>query len=117
MHQFKLTIFTEIVDGVPVYDVDTSNIPTAFLPQFVHAATYDALARAGIKYDQTKLEREFGIRIDYFRALNQAVEAGKKLIEVDFVDERQKNWHVYQDHCKVTGLDPKQIFIDFPTSK
>jgi len=114
----KLEIWynTEIVDGKTIYDFNFYGFPTDMIPHVVRALTYESLARAGIKYDQSAAEKQYSIRIDYFRALEQAVNAGKQLIEDDFSKERAKNNANYLDHCKKTGLTPTQIFIDFPNS-
>ena len=97
-----------------VYDFNFRQIPTELIQPLVHALTYEALSRAGIKYEPTEMEKRFGICIDYTRALEQAVNSGKQLIENNDTLERQKNWKRYQEHCKINDLTTKQIFIDFP---
>jgi superfamily I DNA/RNA helicase len=115
--EHKIWYIKEFKDGKEFYDFNLRDIPTDMLSHIVHALTYESLARAGVLYDQTKLEREFGIKIDYFKAVEQAINAKKTLINIDFDKERERNNKIYLDHCKATGLDPKQIFIDFPISK
>ncbi len=115
--EHKIWYVKEFKDGKEFYDFNLLDIPTDMLRHIVHALTYESLSRAGIHYNQTRFEKEFGIKIDYFRALNQAVEAGKTLIQDEFIKERERNHKIYIDHCKATGLDPKQIFLDFPISK
>jgi hypothetical protein len=106
--------YIEQKDGEPVHDINTSGIPTDILPQIVHAMVYDMLARSGIKYQPSELEKRFGIRIDYFKALNDAVDRGKQLIDDDFRIERQKAFNTAIHAAKERGIDvPSQMFIDF----
>jgi hypothetical protein len=111
---YTIHLFTEIVNDAPVYTVDAATVPVEHTDKIVAALVYQDLGRAGIKYDYTEFEKRFGIEIDYFKALNQAVDARKQLISESFEAEREKNHNNYLEHCDKTGVSPHQIFIDFP---
>lgn len=70
-------------DGKVLHQFDVKDIPTELIQPLVYALTMESLGRAGIKYDYSEMERKYGVGIDYFRALEQAVNAGKRLIEND----------------------------------
>lgn len=115
----QLSIWYEIIPDERnihkvIHDFNFRQIPTDLIQPLVHALTYESLSRAGVKYEPSEMEKRFGIRIDYFKALQMALDSGKQLIENDFAKEREKNWKTYQEHAKKNGLETKQIFIDFP---
>lgn len=100
----------------PLYDFNLMGIPTDMIEPIVAALTAESLSRAGIKYEQTYFEKQFRIKIDTFRALRQAADARKSIIENNDRIEREKSAKRYQEHCQRNVLDVKQIYIDFPIS-
>lgn len=73
-----------------IINFNLSMVDIELLDKLAKACVFEVLARSGCAYEKSAMEKKYGVGIDYFKALQQAVDRRKSLIQDSFQAEREK---------------------------